>query len=63
MQATQAVLHQNVLPCVTAPGLNWLVTRICRAQIEGMLHDLKQEIGRLDRGEGMAVVDRPGCGG
>jgi hypothetical protein len=44
------VLHQNILPCVSAPGLNWLVTKVCRAQIENMLRDLKQEISRVKNG-------------
>lgn len=50
MQGTYAVLHQNLLPCVSAPGLNWLVTKVCRAQIENMLKDLKQEIRRVNKG-------------
>lgn len=50
-QATLAVLHQNVLPCVTAPGLNWILSKICRAQIEAMLEDVKQEVNRIQRGE------------
>lgn len=44
------MLHQNLLPCVSAPGLNWLVTKVCRAQIENMLKDLKQEIRRVNKG-------------
>lgn len=48
---TYAVLHQNLLPCVSAPGLNWLVTKVCRAQIENMLKDLKQEIRRVNKGD------------
>jgi hypothetical protein len=50
LQGTYAVLHQNLLPCVSAPGLNWLVTKVCRAQIENMLKDLKQEIRRVNKG-------------
>jgi hypothetical protein len=50
MQSTFGVLHQNLLPCVSAPGLNWLVTKVCRAQIENMLKDLKHEIRRVNRG-------------
>jgi hypothetical protein len=50
LQGTYAVLHQNILPCVSAPGLNWLVTKVCRAQIENMLRDLKQEIQRVNKG-------------
>jgi hypothetical protein len=49
-QATLAVLHQNVLPCVSAPGLNWVITKICRAQIEAMLDDVKKEVSRITKG-------------
>lgn len=50
VQATLAVLHQNVLPCVTAPGLNWVITKVCQAQIEAMLDDVKKEASRIRNG-------------
>lgn len=50
LQATLAVLHQNVLPCITAPGLNWVITKVCQAQIEAMLDDVKKEVSRVRNG-------------
>lgn len=50
LQATLAVLHQNVLPIVSAPGLNWVLTKICKAQIEAMLDDVKKEVTRVNEG-------------
>lgn len=44
------MLHQNVLPIVSAPGLNWVITKICTAQIEAMLEDVKKEVARLNAG-------------
>jgi hypothetical protein len=56
VQATLAVLHQNVLPCVSAPGLNWVITKICRAQIEAMLEDVKKEVSRIRNGAQMHAI-------
>lgn len=49
-EATLAVLHQNVLPVVYAPGLNWVVTKICKAQVEAMLQDVQAEVDRIKAG-------------
>mmetsp|Transcript_2675 Transcript_2675/g.7945 ORF Transcript_2675/g.7945 Transcript_2675/m.7945 type:complete len:317 (-) Transcript_2675:355-1305(-) len=49
-QATLAVLHQNVLPIVSAPGLNWVLSKICKAQVEAMLHDVRTEVDRIKTG-------------
>lgn len=49
-EATLAVLHQNVLPVVYAPGLNWVITKICKAQIEAMLQDFHAEVDRVKAG-------------
>ena len=57
VQATLAVLHQNVLPCISAPGLNWVITKICRAQIEAMLEDVKKEVSRIRKGGQMHTAD------
>lgn len=50
-EATIAVLHQNVLPVVYMPGLNWALTKICKAQIETLLHDVHTEVDRIKTGK------------
>lgn len=50
-KATMAVLHQNILPKVSAPGLNWVLTGICKRQIENMVEDVQKEVERLNKGE------------